>query len=103
MYQPSASGSASSRSVSAVGAQSTTTASHSSESAWSAELEQGQHLLGAGDDRQLLGGDRVDAGHLEDREQVALDLGPGLLEPPLGVDLVDEQARRHLARARGRR
>ena len=61
-----------------------------------AQLEQRQHLLGAGDDGQLLGGDRVDAGDLEHREQVALDLRPGLLEPPLRVDLLHEQAGRDL-------
>ena len=55
------------------------------------QLEQRQHLLGARDDGQLLGGDRVDAGDVEHREQVALDLGPGLLEPQLGVDLLHEQ------------
>ena len=33
-------------------------------------------LLGAGDDGQLLGRQRVHAGHVEHREQVALDLRP---------------------------
>ena len=93
MYQPSASGSASSRSVSAVGAQSTTTTSHSSDERVQPQLEEREHLLGARDHGQLLGRHRVDPGDLEHREQVALDLGPRLLEPQLGVDLVDEQVR----------
>lgn len=53
-----------------------------------AQLEERQHLLGAGDDGQLLGRDRVDPGHVEHREQVALDVGPGLLEAQLCVDLL---------------
>ena len=56
-----------------------------------AKLEERQHLLRSRDDSQLLGRDRVHAGDLEDPEQIALDLGPGLLEPQLGVDLVDEE------------
>ena len=56
-----------------------------------AQLQQGQHLLGARDDRQLLRRDRVDPGDVEHGQQVALDVGPGLLEPPLGVDLLHEQ------------
>ena len=91
MYQPSASGSASSRRVSAVGAQSTTTTSHSPEITCVAQLEQREHLLGAGDDGQLLGGDRVDAGRVEHGEQVALDVRPGPLEPALRVDLLHEE------------
>ena len=55
------------------------------------QLEQREHLLGARDDGQLLGGDRVHAGGVEHREQVALDLRPRLLEPQLGVDLLHEQ------------
>ena len=92
MYQPSASGRASSRSVSAVGAQSTTTTSHSPGARLQPQLEQRQHLLGAREDGELLGGDRVDAGDVEHREQVALDLRPGLLEAQLRVDLLDEEA-----------
>ena len=56
-----------------------------------AQLEQSEHLLGAGDHRHLLGGDRIHPGGIENRQQVALDVGPGLLEPQLGVDLMDEQ------------
>ena len=101
MYQPSASGSASSRSVSAVGAQSTTTTSHSPLTRVVAQLEQRQHLLGAGDDGQLLGRDRVDPGGVEHRQQVALDLAPGPLEAALGVDLVHPQAVGRPRSARG--
>jgi hypothetical protein len=91
MYQPSASGSASSRSVSAVGAQSTTIVVPVPGERVQAQLQERQHLLGARDDGQLLGRDRVDAGGVEHAQQVALDVGPGLLEPALGVDLLDEQ------------
>ena len=66
------------------------------------QLEQREHLLGAGDDGQLLGGDRVHAGGVEHREQVALDLGPRLLEPQLGVDLLHEQVVGDLGRLRAR-
>ena len=92
MYQFSASGRASSRSVSAVGAQSTMITSHSPRRACVAQLQQRQHLLGAGDDGQLLGRDRVHAGRVQHRQQVALDLAPGPLEPALGVDLVHPEA-----------
>jgi len=68
MYQPRASGSASRRRVSAVGAQSTMITSHSP------QFEEREHLLGARDDGQLLRRDRVDAGSVEDGEQVALDV-----------------------------
>ena len=98
MYQPSASGSASSRSVSAVGAQSTTITSHSPRQRVQPQLQQRQHLLGPRDHGQLLGRDRVDAGDVEHRQQVALDLRPGLLEPQLGVDLLHEQALGDLGR-----
>ena len=103
MYQPSASGRASSRSVSAVGAQSTTITSHRPDRRLQPQLEQRQHLLGARDDGELLGGDRVHAGHVEHREQVALDLRPGLLEAQLRVDLLDEEVRRDLGRLRADR
>ena len=73
------------------------------------QLQQRQHLLGARDDGELLGGDRVDPGHVEHREQVALDVGPGLLEAQLRVDLLDEEPsatsvglRAHRARRRRR-
>ena len=61
-----------------------------------AQLEEREHLLRSRDHGQLLGGDRVHPGDLEDPEQIALDLGPGLLEPQLGVDLVDEEPGRDL-------
>ena len=98
MYQPSASGSASSRRVSAVGAQSTTITSQSPRARLEPQLEQREHLLGARDDGQLLGGHRVDPRDVEHREQVALDLGPRLLEPQLGVDLLHEEPLGHLGR-----
>ena len=98
MYQPSASGSASNRSVSAVGAQSTTITSHRPERACRRSSRSARHLLGAGDHGHLLGGDRVHPGGVEHGEQVALDVGPRLLEPQLGVDLVDEQPVRDLGR-----
>ncbi len=63
-----------------------------------AQLEEGQHLLGARDHGQLLGGDRVDPGRVEHRHQVALDLAPGPLEPALGVDLLHPQPRLDLRR-----
>ena len=91
MYQPSASGRASRRSVSAVGEQSTRITSHFPEQRLVAQLEERDHLLGAGEDRELLSGDRVDAGGVENRQQVALDLRPGLLEAPLDVDLLHVQ------------
>ena len=67
-----------------------------------AQLEQGEHLLGARDDGQLLGGDRVDPGRVEHRHQVALDLAPGPLEAALRVDLVHPQVRWPPRSARGR-
>ena len=65
-----------------------------------AQLQQREHLLGAGDHGELLGRHGVDAGHVQHGEQVALDLGPGLLEPELGVDLLDVEAVGHLGRLR---
>jgi hypothetical protein len=64
------------------------------------QLEQGQHLLRAGDHRHLLGRHRVHARCVEHREEVALDVGPRLLEPELGVDLVDEEPVGDLGRLR---
>ena len=58
-----------------------------------AHLEQRQHLLGDRDDGELLGRDPVDPGRVEHREEVALDLRPGLLEAALGVDLLDVEVR----------
>ncbi len=98
MYQPSASGSASSRSVSAVGAQSTTITSQRSRIGVVPQLEQREHLLGTRDHGQLLGGDRVDTDRVEHRPQVALDLAPGALEAALRVDLLDPQPRLDLGR-----
>ena len=100
MYHPSASGSASSRSVSAVGAQSTTMTSQCARLRLEPQLEQRQHLLGTGDDGQLLGRDRVEADDVEHGEQVALDLRPRLLEAELGVDLLHEEPFGDLGRLR---
>ena len=65
-----------------------------------AHLEEGEHLLGTRDDRQLLGGDRVDPRHVEHAEEVALDVGPRPLEPLLCVDVLHPQARGGLGRLR---
>ena len=40
---------------------------------------------------ETIGRDRVHAGRVEHRQQVALDLGPRLLEAQLGVDLLHEE------------
>ncbi len=64
------------------------------------QLEQRQNLLGTGDDRQLLGGHRVEPGDVEHREQVALDLRPRLFEPELGVDLLHVEPLGHPGRLR---
>jgi flavin reductase (DIM6/NTAB) family NADH-FMN oxidoreductase RutF len=45
------------------------------------QLEEGEHLLGARQHGELLGRHRIHPGDVEHREQVALDLGPGLLDP----------------------
>ena len=86
-YQVSASGRASRRSVSAVGAQSTTSASQSPASGQLAHRQQRQHLVDAGQHGELVGGDRVDAAAGEHVDQEALHVTPGRLEPQLGVDL----------------
>ena len=62
------------------------------------ELQQCQHLLGAGDHGELLGSDRVDAGDVQHGEQVALDGRPRLLEPLLGVDLLHAESVGHRGR-----
>ena len=66
-----------------------------------ADLEQRQHLLGAGQDRQLLRPDRVDTHGVEDLEQVAGDVVPAALEAAAGVDLLGEQAGGDLGRLTG--
>ena len=98
MYQPSASGSASSRSVSAVGAQSTTMTSHAADSAWLRSSSSASTSSAPGSTVSSSAVIGSTPGRVEHREQVALDLAPGLLEPPLGVDLLDVQPRRHLGR-----
>jgi hypothetical protein len=97
MYHPSASGSASSRSVSAVDDQHVPLP----RPRLRAHLEEGQHLLGARDHRQLLGRHWVDARHVEDGEQVALDVGPRPLEAVLCIDMLHPQVGGHLTRLRG--
>ena len=61
-----------------------------------ADLEERQHLLGAGDDGELLGRDGVDAGDVEHAQEVALDVAPRLLEPLLRVDVLHPQVGRDL-------
>ena len=98
MYQPRASGSASSRSVSAVGAQSTTTRSQSSLSACSRSSSSASTSSAPGMTVSSSAASGVHAGDVEHGEQVALDLRPGLLEAELGVDLLDEEVLGDLAR-----
>ena len=89
MYQPSASGSASSRSVSAVGrAVDDDQVPPARTLAWSRTSSSASTSSAPGQHRELLGRDRVDAHRVEDRQQVGLDLAPGPLEAPLRVDLL---------------
>ena len=70
------------------------------------QLQERQHLLGARHDGELLGGHRVDPRRVQHGQQVALDVGPRLLEAQLGVDLLDPQPLAdlgRLARAAARR
>ena len=77
--QPSTSGSASRRSVSAVGAQSTTTRSQSPLLGLVGERRERGDLLGAGQRGELVGDDGVDTHRVEHPEQVvAHDLPVGL-------------------------
>ena len=92
MYQPSASGRASSRSVSAVGAQSTTITSHSPERACSRSSSSASTSSAPGMTVSSSAATGSTPGDVEDRQQVALDLGPRLLEPQLGVDLLHVEA-----------
>jgi hypothetical protein len=57
-----------------------------------AQLEQREDLLGAGQDRELLGLERRDATLLEHLTQVVLHLTPAGLERALGVDLLPVKA-----------
>ena len=102
MYQPSASGSASSRSVSAVGR---AVDDHDVPAVGAhlvAELEEGEDLLGPGQHGQLLGLDPVDTDGVEDVEEVVLDLAPGALEAQPRVDLLRVEPGRDLGRLRSR-
>ena len=107
MYRDRMSGSDRKRIVSAVGAQSTTTTSHSPDSAKRLDVGEREDLVEAGDDRELLGLEAVDAGPVEDLAQVALDLVPALLHALLGVELLAPEVvgdrRRRAARAGRRR
>ena len=91
MYRDRMSGSDRNRIVSAVGAQSTTTTSHSPDSAKRLDVGEGEDLVEAGDDRELLGLEPVDAGPAEDLAEVALDLVPALLHALLRVELLAPQ------------
>ena len=64
------------------------------------DVAEGEDLVEAGDHRQLLGLDGVDAGPVEHLDQLRLDLAPGLLHPVLGVELL---AREPLVADRRRR
>ena len=81
------SGRASSRSVSPVGAQSTTIDVEVAGFGQPAQLQQGDDLLGAGQHVEFLG---LHLGHPaggEHADQVAADVRPALLEPAAGVHL----------------
>ena len=86
------SGSDRKRIVSAVGAQSTTTTSHSPDVGVLLDVGEGEDLVEAGDDRELLGFEAVDPGPGEDLLQPALDLVPGVLHALLGVELLAPRA-----------
>ena len=68
-----------------------------------AQLEQGQHLVGARQDDQLLGLQCVDPRAGKQPPQVGLDVVPAALERGLGVDLHGVQPGVHLARLTGQR
>ena len=91
-HQRAASGNESSRSVSPVGAQSTTIASQSPDSAWRLELQQREQLVRARRHRQLLGGDPVDAALGEHPAQPLLRGRPVALELVLRLDLLGPHA-----------
>src|SRR6476619_7581280 len=63
-----------------------------------ADREQGQDLLDAREDGELLRRDRVHATSRQDVNQVPLQVAPGDLEASLGVDLCGPQARMDLGR-----
>ena len=67
------------------------------------DVAEGEDLVEPGDDRQLLGLEALDARPAEHLDQVALDLGPGVLHAVLRVELLGPQALGHGAdqRAQG--
>ena len=95
MHHDRMSGRESRRSVSAVGAQSTTIDVPKPRLEVVTQVAESEHLVETGHDRQLLGLDGLHAGPVEERRQVGADLGPRRFEPRLRVEL--------LARQRGRR
>ena len=100
IHQLSTSGSDRRRSVSAVGAQSTTMTSHSPERAWADQIGQGEDLLQPREQRELLGLDRPHAGEVEQLGQVGAQITPLLLQPLAGVELLGVQALRAPATGR---
>ena len=93
-HQRAASGNDSSRSVSPVGAQSTTITSHSPSSTCALESQQAEQLVAAGRHGELLGGDPLHAALDEHLPEPALDRRPVALELLLGGDLLGPQVRR---------
>ena len=102
IHQLRTSGSESRRSVSAVGAQSTTMTSHSPGPGVGHEIGEGEDLLEPGEQRQLLGLDGPHAGPVEQLGQVGAQVAPLLLQPLAGVELLARAGRRHRESA-GRR
>ena len=101
MYQPSTSGSASNRSVSAVGAQSTTITSHCPERACSRSSRARAPPRGPGTPSSSSASTGSTPATSKTVEEVGLDVGPRLLEPLLGVDLLSPEPVGH-RRGRGR-
>ena len=91
-HQRAASGNESSRSVSPVGAQSTTIVSHSPRLGVALELEQAEQLVRAGRHGQLLGGDPLDAALGEQRAEPLLHGRPVALDLLLRLHLLRPHA-----------
>ena len=88
IHQRAMSGNESRRSVSPVGAQSTTTASQSGLDAGGLQHEQREQLVHPRRHRELVGRDAVDAVVEQDLRQPGLHAGPVALHLALGVDLL---------------
>ncbi len=101
MYQARMSGSESSRIVSAVGAQSTTTSVEFAGRCELLDIGEREHLVETRDDGELLGFDRVGAGPVEHADHVGPDVLPCILEAHPGIELLAPEAgsdgRRHIA------